>query len=35
LPTMWHSVALVPYGFFDRNPSAEAPHESTPGRAGR
>ena len=21
LPTMWHSVALVPYGFFDRNPS--------------
>jgi primary-amine oxidase len=23
LPTMWHSVSLVPYAFFDRNPSAE------------
>jgi primary-amine oxidase len=23
LPTMWHSVALVPYGFFDRNPTVE------------
>ena len=23
LPTMWHSVALVPYGFFDRNPGAD------------
>ncbi len=21
LPTVWHSVELVPYGFFDRNPS--------------
>jgi primary-amine oxidase len=25
LPTMWHSVALVPYGFFDRNPGLESP----------
>jgi primary-amine oxidase len=25
LPTMWHSVALAPYGFFDHNPSAQAP----------
>src|SRR5260221_111977 len=24
LPTMWHSVALVPYGFFDHNPSVES-----------
>src|SRR4029077_5688989 len=24
LPTMWHSLSLVPYGFFDRNPSAAA-----------
>jgi primary-amine oxidase len=23
LPTMWHSVSLVPYGFFDRNPGLE------------
>jgi primary-amine oxidase len=23
LPTMWHSVSLVPYGFFARNPSVE------------
>ena len=21
MSTVWHSVALVPYGFFDRNPS--------------
>jgi len=24
LPTMWHSVSLVPYGFFDRNPALDA-----------
>jgi primary-amine oxidase len=35
LPTMWHSVALVPYGFFDHNPSVQAPRESGPGKAGR
>ena len=23
LPTMWHSVSLVPYGFFDRNPAID------------
>ena len=23
LPTMWHSVALVPYGFFDHNPTTD------------
>jgi primary-amine oxidase len=35
LPTMWHSVALVPYGFFDHNPSVQAPREIAPGKAGR
>jgi primary-amine oxidase len=25
LPTMWHSLSLVPYGFFQYNPSADAP----------
>jgi primary-amine oxidase len=35
LPTMWHSVALVPYGFFDHNPSAPAPHEIAPGKADK
>jgi primary-amine oxidase len=30
MATVWHSVALVPYGFFDRNPSLAAP----PHRAG-
>jgi primary-amine oxidase len=23
LPTIWHTVSLVPYGFFDRNPSLD------------
>jgi len=23
LPTTWHSVSLVPYGFFDRNPAVQ------------
>jgi hypothetical protein len=32
---MWHSVALVPYGFFDRNPSAQAPSESAPPNADK
>jgi primary-amine oxidase len=35
LPTMWHSVALVPYGFFDHNPSVELPQGVAPGKAGR
>jgi primary-amine oxidase len=25
LPTMWHSISLVPYGFFDRNPTVDVP----------
>jgi primary-amine oxidase len=25
LPTIWHTVSLVPYGFFDRNPSLDGP----------
>ncbi len=25
LPTMWHSVSLVPYGFFDHNPALDVP----------
>jgi len=29
LPTVWHSLSLVPYGFFDRNPNADAPPGST------
>ena len=29
LPTMWHSVALVPYGFFDRNPALGPQAESS------
>jgi primary-amine oxidase len=35
LPTMWHSVALVPYGFFDHNPSVQVPQEIAPGKAGK
>jgi primary-amine oxidase len=35
LPTMLHSVALVPYGFFDHNPSVQAPQESAPDKAGK
>ena len=35
LPTMWHSVALVPYGFFDRNPSAQAPSDGAPPNADK
>jgi primary-amine oxidase len=30
LPTVWHSLSLAPYGFFDHNPSAEAPRVTTP-----
>jgi primary-amine oxidase len=25
LPTQWHSLSLVPYGFFDRNPAVDRP----------
>jgi primary-amine oxidase len=30
LSTIWHSVALVPYGFFDRNPSLDLPRDFAP-----
>ena len=30
LPTMWHSLALVPYGFFDHNPALDTKHEAAP-----
>jgi primary-amine oxidase len=35
LPTMWHSVSLVPYGFFDRNPALDAKQERARGDPGR
>jgi primary-amine oxidase len=31
LPTMWHSVSLVPYGFFDHNPTLGAIRKGVPG----
>jgi primary-amine oxidase len=30
LPTVWHSLSLVPYGFFDRNPSVSSPQQTAP-----
>jgi len=30
LPTMWHSVSLVPDGFFDRNPALDLPVDVAP-----
>ncbi len=30
MPTIWHSVSLVPYGFFDRNPALDAQREGAP-----
>ncbi len=30
LPTVWHSLSLMPYGFFDHNPSADAPQQTAP-----
>jgi primary-amine oxidase len=35
LPTMWHSMALVPYGFFDRNPTLDAALDGAQPGAGR
>jgi primary-amine oxidase len=35
MATMWHSVSLVPYGFFDRNPALEAPREAATPPAGK
>ena len=32
MDTVWHSVSLVPYGFFDRNPSLETAARSTGAR---
>ncbi len=34
MPTQWHSLSLMPDGFFDRNPSAEPPLPK-PGTASR
>jgi primary-amine oxidase len=31
LPTMWHSVSLVPYGFFDHNPTLAVIRKGAPG----
>ena len=34
LPTTWHSVSLVPFGFFDHNPALDVPRDfSGPGGA--
>jgi Cu2+-containing amine oxidase len=30
LPTMWHSVSLVPYGFFDHNPALGVRQQAAP-----
>jgi primary-amine oxidase len=29
MPTIWHSVSLVPYGFFDHNPALDVPRNSS------
>ena len=35
LPTMWHTVSLVPYGFFDRNPALDLPRDFVRPAAGK
>ena len=35
MPTQWHSLSLVPYGFFDRNPSADPPQQTAPAATRR
>ena len=35
LPTQWHSLSLVPDGFFDRNPTAAPPPQLSPATAGK
>ena len=35
LPTMWHSVSLVPDGFFDRNPALDAPADVGRGETAK
>ena len=31
LPTIWHSMSLVPYGFFDRNPALDVARDAAAG----
>jgi primary-amine oxidase len=35
MSTMWHSVSLVPNGFFDRNPALEAPADGASGETAK
>jgi primary-amine oxidase len=35
LPTVWHSLSLMPYGFFDRNPNVEVPPDTAAPTATR
>ncbi len=35
LATMWHSVSLVPYGFFDHNPSLDLRRDFAPVEPGK
>jgi primary-amine oxidase len=34
LPTMWHCMSLVPYGFFDHNPAIDGPGDPARPRPG-
>jgi primary-amine oxidase len=35
LPTMWHSLSLVPSGFFDRNPALDPPANPAAGKTAK
>jgi primary-amine oxidase len=35
MPTMWHSVSLVPDSFFARNPALGSPADAAPGQTGK
>jgi primary-amine oxidase len=35
LPTIWHSVSLAPYGFFDRNPAVDAQPKGAAGASAK
>jgi primary-amine oxidase len=35
LPTIWHSVSLVPYGFFDRNPAVDVQRRGAASEPGK
>jgi primary-amine oxidase len=35
LPTVWHSLSLMPYGFFDRNPNIDRPRNASPSALGK